>query len=488
MKKFVIFTLIIAMAAGAAFAQTANGISVNAWGRGVFAPLMVKTAPLEGGETKIKSKEMVNMGGDGKWYFDEDTGLAVQNPIPDWQEVEVERVLPDYATNYAGAGVTWGGTKVRTDFRVNGNADFIGFVINLTEDGVDAGDNAFIWAKPFSNDVLKLSVGKFDVDDLRGKVNTDTGFEDFAVPAKMDEDAIFNRFRAGNGFMLSSQPVDGLFLGLRVNGDLFKGWGGDGSGTLLLDAYRFLQVGFGYDIADVGQIRAQWLGGWFGTIDPKTLGDDMGKEKYGVSYFSYPDWYDPATAGWTMNLDNENIVWNQARIEAAFALTAVQNLLVDLGLKFWLPIEVKERLQFSKGIDVNVGAKFRADAFQIVGQVGANLGGYYRAYDGKEFSKQANGIGLNVNLIPSYDLDAFTIGADIGMQMKGVSKDGKGEALKDDFKDDPMALGFGGFVSKGLGSGSVKAGLAFKTAPTTNGKANGSGVFTIPVILEYAFF
>jgi hypothetical protein len=61
-----------------------------------------------------------------------------------------------------------------------------------------------------------------------------------------------------------------------------------------------------------------------------------------------------------------------------------------------------------------------------------------------------------------------------------------------------MQFGFGGFVSKGLGSGSIKAGLAYKAAPivtsydgakdeSTSG-ATGSGVFSIPIILEYAFF
>jgi hypothetical protein len=64
-------------------------------------------------------------------------------------------------------------------------------------------------------------------------------------------------------------------------------------------------------------------------------------------------------------------------------------------------------------------------------------------------------------------------------------KDPKGEAYED---ADYMAVGFGAFVSKGLGSGSVKAGLAFKTAPTYGGKANGYSIFSIPILLEYAFF
>jgi hypothetical protein len=328
MKKFVIFTLIIAMAAGAAFAQTANGISVNAWGRGAFVPLAVVGAPQAGGET-------VKLGAD------------------------------DYpSTNFAGVGPSWGwGGAVRTDFRVNGNADFVGFQFQWTEGGLDG--NQHIWVKPFSSDIVKLTAGRFEVDNLRGKINTDTGFEDFAVPAKMDEDAIFNRFKSGDaGFLLSSEPVDGLFIGLKVEGAL-GAWIADddirgplsghvGSGSKLMDTYRFLQLGFGYDIADVGHLRAQWVGGWFGTIDGEKVAEDMDEK---------------------LLYDNGPSPGSPARIEAAFALTAVQNLLVDLGLKFWLPFEYKDGMKYSNGIDVNVGARFRADAFQIIGQIGANLGG-----------------------------------------------------------------------------------------------------------------
>jgi hypothetical protein len=227
-----------------------------------------------------------------------------------------------------------------------------------------------------------------------------------------------------------------------------------------MDTYRFLQLGFGYDIADVGHLRAQWVGGWFGTIDTEKTDEDRAKLKY----------------------DNGPDPGSPARIEAAFALTAVQNLLVDLGLRFWLPFEYKDGTKYSNGIGVNVGARFRADAFQIIGQINATLGAYER---GPKDDDSAKGIGLNVNLIPTYDLDAFTIGASIGLNVETAGKDVKGEAIED---ADKMALGFGGFVSKGLGSGSVKAGLAYKTAPTYGGKASGYGVFSIPIILEYGFW
>jgi hypothetical protein len=466
MKKFVIFALIAAMAAGVAFAQTADGISINAFGRGVFVPLQSVGAPKAAGED-------VKVGGD-----------------------TVE------GRNYAGTQASWGGA-VRTDFRVNGNAEFVGFQVQVKGDGGTAGiENTHIWAKPFGSDILKLTIGRYEVDNLRGKIATDTGFEDFVVGGH-GEDKIFNRFRGNGGTanaIITSEPMEGLFIGIEIPGQTSSsnrykedypwdgsnfGWGSYDKDDLtwsdkqkLLDAYRFIQIGFGYQIPDIGHFRAQWLGGWFGSIDAEQVAKDIAKGKFDVG--PNPDPY-----------GNDN----SARIEVAFALTAVDNLLVDLGLKFWLPMEaaddyapgggadpIVKGAKFSKGVDLGLGANFRADAFAVTATVVANFGSYSR--EDKD-DKSANGISLDINLIPTYDLDAATIGASIGLRTKGNGKVYNGDAAE---KTETSQFGFGGFVRKDLGSGHIKAGLAYATAPTVNGKANGSGVFTIPIVLEYAFF
>ena len=460
MKKLIAISVVFALIAGAAFAQTANGISVNAWGRGAFAPLVNVGAPKAGGEVQ-KDEE----------------GNELKS------------------SNYSGASTSWGWNNnwIRTDFRVNGNAEFIGFQVQVSETnsgGIGVCDNAFIWAKPFSNDILKLTVGHFYEDTLRGKVDTDTGFENFVLNP-MDGCKIFTRFQASHsdgvfvhsngpsGYMLSSAPVDGLFIGLLVNGGLFTGGtpGGDDA-TKLIDAFRFMQFGFGYDIPDIGLLRAQWLGGWFGKITADKLKDQG--DKYNVGPGDYPGWYNPED-GW-MTPGDSNYVWKLARIEAAFALTAIQNLTLDLGFKFWLPVTFEDDSKKSNGLDVALGARFRADAFQIVGHIVSNFASYYHT---SSDDKSGNGLSLAVNLLPSYDLDFGTIGASIGLKVGGKAKDGKGEAIDD---TNTMQVGFGAYVKKGLGSGSVQAGLAYTLAPSTGGKANGSNIFSIPIILEYAFF
>ena len=473
MKRFIILSLIIAMAAGAAFAQLADGISVNGWGRGVFAPLVIVG--------KDKSEGEVVKGSDGK---------------------DVE------STVFAGSGASWGAPQARVDFRIQGNSDYVGFVIASNGESGELGSHdlgAQIWAKPFANDWLKLNVGKFSEDILRGKIgNLDGGFSNFVL-ATQEEDAIFNRFGAStnnstwlgclNGFMLSSAPIEGLYIGWLLNGNIiyeyedpYDSIGGMRGGTKALNAYRYMQIGAGYNIDGIGHIRAQYIGGWAGTVDTTT-------EKYGKTdgYGSYPSWAlddDGDPQSWATPLMQNHKL---ARIEAAFALTAVEGLLVDLGLKAWLPLEVKDSHKVTNGIGVSLGANFGMDAFAIAARIDSTFGSYARALKDDD---SLNGMDLQFHIVPTFALDFATLGLSAGMKLHGKDKDGKGDAVDG---SNWAQIGFGGFIQKGLGPGSVKAGVAYTTnrlggidprstkAEPKKG-AYGSGVFSIPIILEYAFF
>jgi hypothetical protein len=465
MKKFVIFTLIGAMAAGAVFA--ADGVSVNAWGRGVFAPLIVRGAPQDG-DGKVKKD---NYGDDVK------------------------------AMAFTGAGATWGGNQVRVDFRIVGNAEFIGFGVNLKGEALANGDfggnedTAYIWAKPFSNDFLKIKLGLFVEDELRGKIGSaNNSFDNYVLPGASDEDHIFTRFGVGAdwnsmyqaggkkgalpeagtpdisaGFLLSSQPIDPLFIGIAAKGgnagaDAWPSWAGSQSMTAY-DAWNYFQAGLGFKIDGIGHVRAQWVGGYFGTFDADK-------------------WEKIELNGGNYTKDNP------ARIEAAFALTAVEGLLVDLGGKFWLPItedkgDKATTTKDSKGVDIGLGATFRMEAFSIGFRFDGGLAAYSRTGDKDE---SLDGASLDFRLNPAYDLEVATVGLLFGLQTTTAAKgaDGKGP---DDYKA-PIQLGFGGYAQKGLGKGSIKAGLTFTTATIVDGKAvaDESTYFSIPIILEYAFF
>ena len=444
MKKFVIFTLISAMAAGAVFA--ADGININAWGRGVFAPLVVKGAPKTDGKVD---------------QYSDQKGKTVDKK----------------ASAFVGTGATWGGGQVRVDFRIVGDSEFVGFGLNATaENNTLAGndDAAYIYAKPFGGDILKIKIGYFVEDELRGKIGTaNNTFDNFVSGGRFtnyDEDHIFMRFATsdgmghlhsnnglnGAGFLLSSLPVDGLFIGLLATaGNPVP----SGVSTTAWDAYHFMQIGAGYQIPNIGHIRAQWIGGYLGSYDDKKLEKTM-------------------LAGGASDFDKK-----PARIEAAFALTAVENLLVDLGGKFYLPVNIKDVSKSSGGIGIGLGASFRVDAFSIIFRFDGDFAAYERAW---EDDKSLGGANLDFRLTPTYDLDAATIGLLFGLQTALAGKDWEGNGP--DEYNAPLQLGFGGYVQKGLGKGSIKAGLTFTTATIIDSKANGSPYFSIPIVLEYAFF
>ena len=468
MKKLIVFSVIFALLAGSVFA--ADGIDINAWGRGAFAPLI------------IQSKEK-----------------ALGDDVKDSESVVT-----------GGVGATWGGARPRVDFRINGANDYVGFTVASNgEDGSGLGtqDNgAHIWVKPLGDDMIKLTVGKFIDGSLRGKIGTvNGGFECFSLFGNNEEDQIFSWFAPwsgtknhagyaweGQGFMLSSAPIEGLFIGFLVDGSMFSDWAGPGSGIKAADMYRYMQFGAGYNIDGIGHIRAQWIGGWLGTIDDDTW-KDIEKKGYDDPY-SFPDW--------CLNDDGDPYDWvgpqhlnhKLARIEAAFALTAVENLLVDLGAKIWLPLTYKDVCKVSNGIDVSVGAAFNADAFGITGRIDAkHLGAYHvRATEGD--NKNSDPFLIDVRLTPTYDLDVVTLGVDLGFRMAAGAKDAKGDSTK---VGNTTELGFGLFAKKGLPGGYLKGGLTYTIAPicTANdseGKeksgATGRGTFQIPIVLEYAFF
>ena len=448
MKKLVLFTLIVAMVAGATFAQLADGLSIGVWGRGAFAPLIIASDRKDGNGDAIK-----NSGG-----------------------------------TYAGTGVTWG-DGVWNEIYLTGETDYVGFGVGFYADA-DAGigslnpPGAHVWAQPFGSDVFKVRAGTFTDDTLRGKIGSiDGGFEYFTVGGLWEEDAIFHGFGRGagyignSGYMLSSVPAEGLFIGwyLGTEGHLWD------FGAKASSVYRFMQLGFGYEIADVGLARLQYVGGYLGKDDGKNLQKAIDDEKTNA-----------------YNTDYVKDLNKPARIEAAFAFTGMEDLLIDFGLKLWFPVTLDGKytpkggseITFgngrtaSNGVDVALGASFGGGDFGLTARVDANFGSYSRS---DKDDKSADGMYLDFGIIPSFNLGFGTLGLDIGLKTTGNSKDYAG----DEVKDGSTQFGFGAWISKDLGgNGYIKAGLSY-TLPETpadkDNKARGSGVFRIPVVLEYWF-
>jgi len=488
MRKLVIFSMLLVLTAGIASAQLANGIYVCAWGRGAFVPLWVETKEFQYGTERVSTDSFTN-----------------------------EEIF------YNGTGVTWDPiNKPRVDFRIMGFAQHVGFVIHVNSEFLEStgnGDNgAQLWVKPFGNDMLKLTVANQMIEDtLRGRISADTGFENFVMGASMmgykgklgeagrspqeplNQDVIFNRFAGGRGtsntanlantsthlgsplsnvFFLSSSPIDGLFLGLMLQGMFPE--------TELEETWRQMQFGAGYSIKlydkEVGFIRAQYIGGYFG--EEKTSEDSFKLEE-------------------------------PSKFEAAFTFSAIQDLTVELGVKYWTPVidyiwtPVKDKGKESfRGIDVALGASYKYDKFNITAMAQALYLGAYTNSRVHNLNNDKNegydGAHLVFNLIPSYGFDFGTVGLSLIYQSKLANTENDG---KIDETSAYSLFGAGIFYQIGFAGGSLKAGIAYAAPPIMTGYPSvalpgggfgpssdlktgfyGRGKITIPIILEYAFF
>jgi hypothetical protein len=437
MKKLIIGILVFALAGTTVFAQDA-GIKVGAWGRGVFEPLK---------------------------YID---------PGIDGVDAEVGSNLSTHWLNGAAAGVSFAGNAGKVGFAFDFRAAGESYSIVLT-------DNAYLWVKPA--DFLTIGAGAFHgaADfGLRGKVGDFGGFARTVAPYLSGEDAIFQRFGSGNGGIIVLEPVEGLTIGALFNA---AGGGLSGSGYsatttttkdkeewlkgddntsgkwevttegkttetetwgLDKDSFKKLQIGVGYQLPGIGLLRAQFVGG------TQTFDMDAFDKATGPYYGSYN------------------------RIEAAFALTAIEGLTLDIGGKIPLKYTDNE-IDVQAPISIAAGAVFGAGDLSIGGRVQAQLGG--------AIDKFKPGLDVQGLVEPSYNLGAFIVGGDVGIHFAG--KDDLDGTKNDD--SGALNFGLGAWIGLNFGNGLFRGGVAAQL-PTTNYEDNKNPlIFSIPLVLQYSF-
>lgn len=401
MKKALAILMTLALVASAATAEVTWGI----WGRGVFVPVQSTNVGTSATDATAKSV------------------LTTENVA------------------------SWGGNQ-RLGFSINAASDNVGFHVDLTGDiaSVGIGDQAKAWFK--FNDMFKVEFGKVQFDALRGKIGDVGGFQRY-VGTNSDEDAIFTRFYPGNGAVVEITPVEGAVIAASVNP------GSDAYSAIAENVYKNIQVGAGYTIAGIGQIRAQYIGNT-GKI---TIGEKKSKTYY---------WNDTtkAIASTETTDPTGDVKFNNAKIQAAFNLTAVQNLNLDIGATIPLDSTMDNvDVKANDGISVNLGAKFTADKLGIYLKGDVNLGKNSTSAG----VKSSEGLGVNVFVEPSYALDAFTVGLDGAYGMVGkTTSDG---TTVD--KTDSSSWGVAPFIQKNFSNGLVKVGFAFsgKNSYDAAGKA-----------------
>jgi hypothetical protein len=355
----------------------------------------------------------------------------------------------------------------------------------------DVGDFLGLWWQPLQQ--LKFDVGRFNEDILRGKVGDDD-WHAYTVGMK-GKDAIFTRFKGDAGVLVSIKPIEGLFIGVHVpdfspllggtpnytsGAPDLNGGTGTGDSNRALRVYERTQVAVGYEIGGIGLVRAQFVGA-----------NGSGTDFIAVA--------PPAPS-------TPPFFGNAPRIEAAFAYTGMENLVVDFGLKFWIPIGdtvtdtwveadheytmTGAKGTFWNGMQIALGAGYTMGAIGINARIDVGLLKNYK-YDNSGLEVNIDyPFWLNFHLWPSYDLGFATIGLDFGL---GVNGDTNGEAKangnsvwKDELKGG-IDVGFGLWIQKDIGNGSIRGGVAYKVATENPENVKQNGILSIPVLFSYAF-
>jgi len=383
MKKALAILMVLALVASAVTAE----VSIGAWGRGLFVPVS-------------------NSGASGE---------------------------DSQATNKA----SWGGAP-RIGFTIAGNSDNVGFQVDMNGDGgsINAGDQQKIWVKPV--DMLKISLGRVQVDTLRGNAafgsfNWDRAYGD----SNYGEDFTFTRISTGTGdsatydnkqgVVFEITPMDALFIGVAfrdVRGQNMS-WDfpgeeegetetvtNDTGSTLTENLFSTIQLAFGYTIEGTGQIRAQIIRN---------------------------------AAGWDVDGTAAD---NNDTVEVAFKLTMIENMMVDFGFRMWTNSDITEKKQIS----LYGNYKMDAMTFHLSAQYDMNEddAGYYFGA-GLDYSLDG-GVGINADVRYTNDIKAG----------------GK----------DAVVTAFGG-VTKGFSNGLIGAGVEIKSAGDTG--------YSVPVRMEYWF-
>jgi hypothetical protein len=438
MKKFIALSIVLGVLVGGVFAQTlvikdGTELTINVWGRAMFAPLWVEVPDV--GDTQAYAGTVA------PWVNDNNPRVAR---------------LQFAGSSKGSIGSIGFRAWIQSDF---GNDPMMGW-----------GDYADVWAKLWGDRIL-LDMGKFKYDALRGKVGTDTAANG-TVGIVNNADSVFTRFQSNNlaGFLLALTPIEGLTIGATVNGGNFWTWADDvrdRSSAFAEDAYEAIQVGVGYQIGTIGLVRAQYVGS-AADIEIKTTTTSPSETTY-------------STAA-------------NKRIEAAFAFTGVEGLVVDLGIK--IPFGVKEDysnrdLVYRDPFKVAVSGQYKTGSFGILGLIEAAFAGSYKwgdynvanashDYDAK-YDEYAY-TGFNLYLNPTFGLGSggLLVGADLNLKIKASDYNYKANETRGALD----TLGIGLYLQQALGTGYIRGGLSAMIPTDWNNK---TFTFGIPILLEYWF-
>jgi len=469
-----------------------------------------------------------------------------------------------HGTDYSAVSAatsTWGDVPY-ISFSANGKAPSgnIGFNIDF-DFGYDnenskyniVGDNAKAWVYPLgliapNFNMLKLVAGRFNEEELRGKIGA-TEFGSWILPnGSKDEDNIFTRFKASAGAYVRLEPLvwwesdwNGLTFhaafgsnsigafgnGVRAPLNLYNNeanktdsnyvydkWAEyDGERSTSAEAvFRAGQYAVGYRIPDVGLARVQFIGSNRNVfrINPITSSGITEGEKQLVT-----------------GINRGDAQKNADTFEFAFLYDGIKGLKIDAGFK--LPMEFKTKNTIIVVDDIFNGTIYHIDPdgkknaeYTVQMPKRASLGinwtpsflpdlniqsRFDYSFGGKivrsdEVTFKEEGTIFNFWLTPSYAvLPALKLGLDFGMEIK---EEDKIRANGTDWGPDITKVtewtdfGFAPWIELDVGGGKVRTGLVVmlpgiarykndSTSARVNPKFLGDPVFSIPISITYSF-
>jgi hypothetical protein len=230
----------------------------------------------------------------------------------------------------SGTVASWYHGGPRIGFTISGSSDNVGAHVDILFDGnaVGVGDQAKIWVKPV--EMLTLSIGMIFDDTLRGNAGF-CAYNWLRFDAMTGDDMVFERIGAKgmqSQFVASIAPVDGAYIVMGL-GRTVPSWKTDTDVNLMKTSgvdnkvmenmFKQGQYAVGYDIPGIGLMRAQFIG------------------------------YPSAT-------DDLN-----GLINAAFKLTMVEGLMLDIGGK--IPMDSEQA--GGKTAEIDIYANYTMDTLVL---------------------------------------------------------------------------------------------------------------------------
>jgi len=382
-----------------------------------------------------------------------------------------------------GAGPRQGGSiGAEVGFEVRGHdpSERIGFDLRMRvqpgKEGTTGGntpvaygnDNmAYLWTRPFG-EVLKMQMGMYQWDDLRGKIG---GVGEVAGNYGGDEDAIFQRVESDTfGALIILQPPptapDGirgitLFGSFGVTGGLdFNS--GDSFAANAKDGAKYVfstpHAGIAYGHEKFGLARFQFIGSNY--VWGK--GDD-----WNTRTVEYP-WYGSST---TTHWWFPARVRDAAQLELAVNLTRIQGLNLDIGFNYPLQVTV---------IKDDEGSTQRTKVGPTYSSLGVRQPGTYSFMQTRLAETEGDvwQPPIRIALGADYKL------ADFGLRFRAKLEFGEEVAFADRRDNYKGGVRFEGglepsYAISGIGTVSLAASILFKANDEYNGKKNDASVVNI---------